>query len=276
MLDLPPRLLQWRPTGNRLHIVTFNIETLIGHGKQESLAHFVTKHKIDVLALQETKSTSSDERCVQGGKLLLSGIVPDDLDVFATHIGKAVFLSGSPQDDTHTTNYFKLLDFMIHNDFLLASTFHTRPASKTVSYREIASSCEASPTQPTNKDFACLVHILAPLNSLHNFTSSSTQSTWTLPWFHRHFPLSFRMHFDRFTKPPRKPPPKITPPRTKQDQLSFKQNFAETFSQLAGCPTHVLGFEPIPNATDAYTDGSCPNQYQVCVGNPAGWGFALH
>ena len=89
-------------------------------------------------------------------------------------------------------------------------------------------------------------------------------------------PLAFRMKFDRFTKPPRKPPPKITPPRTQQDQLAFRLSFAEAFSQLTGHPTHLLGFEPIPNATEAYTDGSCPNQYQVCVGNPAGWGFTIH
>ena len=53
MLDLPPRLLQWRPEGNQLHIVTFNIENLIGHGKQESLARFAMNHNIDILALRD-------------------------------------------------------------------------------------------------------------------------------------------------------------------------------------------------------------------------------
>ena len=72
-LDLPPRLLTWRPERNQLHVVTFNIETLVGHGKQEALADFVRKRAIDILAVQETKSTSSDERRVAGGKLLLSG-----------------------------------------------------------------------------------------------------------------------------------------------------------------------------------------------------------
>lgn len=73
LLDLPPRLLTWRPERNQLHVVTFNIETLVGHGKQEALADFVRKRAIDILAVQETKSTSSDERRVAGGKLLLSG-----------------------------------------------------------------------------------------------------------------------------------------------------------------------------------------------------------
>ena len=201
-----PRLLTWRPERNQLHVVTFNIETLVGHGKQEALADFVRKRAIDILAVQETKSTSSDERRVAGGKLLLSGtpsehmagvgffiparslplvadflpysgriasltlrtqplpthlitlyapsqlvdpaadearkdhfwdelqtfhnnlsrpslivymgdlnarIIPTDLEEFSTHIGKAVFPSDPPADDTYTTNYFKLLDFMV-------------------------------------------------------------------------------------------------------------------------------------------------------------------
>ena len=207
-------------TENQLHIVTFNIETLVGHGKQEALAAFVQSKSIDILALQDTKSTASDERRISGGKLLLSGapaehmagvgffvparslplvsdflpysgriasitlrtqplpthlvalyapsqlsdpaadqarkdkfwedlqlfhdnlkkpsliiymgdfsarIVPTDLEEFQSHIGKAVFPSEPPNDDLFTTNYFKLLDFMIHNDYLIASSFHKDP-----------------------------------------------------------------------------------------------------------------------------------------------------
>ncbi|OLQ13087.1 hypothetical protein AK812_SmicGene2947 [Symbiodinium microadriaticum] len=44
---------------------------------------------------------------------------------------------------------------------------------------------------------------------------------------------------------------------------------SKAFSDITGQPSYALGFEPLPQATDAYTDGSCPNQYQVCVGNPA-------
>ena len=80
-------------------------------------------------------------------------------------------------------------------------------------------------------------HVLAPLSALHQVSSSSTKSTWTLPWFHRHFPLSCTVTFDRFTKPPEKPAPKITPPRTKDEQLAFQQTFAEPFpkSQANHC-----------------------------------------
>ena len=88
-------------------------------------------------------------------------IVPTDLEEFSSHIGKAVFLSEPPADDISTTNYFKLLDFLVHSDFLIASSFHTRPDSKIVSYREISSSPEATPTQPDNSDFSCLDHVLA-------------------------------------------------------------------------------------------------------------------
>ena len=73
LLDLPTRLLGWRPERNELHLVTFNVETLIGHGKQEALADFTRRWAIDIVALQETKSTASDERRIGGGKLLLSG-----------------------------------------------------------------------------------------------------------------------------------------------------------------------------------------------------------
>ena len=73
LLDLPTRLLGWRPECNQLQLVTFNIETIIGHGKQEALADFVRRRAIDMLALQENKSTASDERRIVGGKLLLSG-----------------------------------------------------------------------------------------------------------------------------------------------------------------------------------------------------------
>ena len=70
--------------------------------------------------------------------------------------GKAVFLSDLLADDTYTTNYFELLDFMVHNHFLIASSFYTRPDSELVSYREISSSPETTPTQPNNAaDFAC-------------------------------------------------------------------------------------------------------------------------
>ena len=69
LLDLPQRRLNWRPASNRLNFVTWNIETLIGLGKYETLASFV----IDILMLQETKPTSSNEIISQGGKYLLSG-----------------------------------------------------------------------------------------------------------------------------------------------------------------------------------------------------------
>ena len=368
LLDLPPRLLTWRPERNQLHVVTFNIETLVGHGKQEALADFVRKRAIDILAVQETKSTSSDERRVAGGKLLLSGtpsehmagvgffiparslplvadflpysgriasltlrtqplpthlitlyapsqlvdpaadearkdhfwdelqtfhnnlsrpslivymgdlnarIIPTDLEEFSTHIGKAVFPSDPPADDTYTTNYFKMLDFMVHNDFLVASSFHKRPDSRILTYREIASSPEASLTQPSNSDFACLDHVLLPMTSLHNLKAASTQPTWTLPWFHRHYPLSFTITFDKFVKPPKKPPPKITPPRTKADQLKFQRKFADTFATLTGSTSYTLGSHPNPLAASVFTDGSCPDQYHVSVGNPAGWGFTI-
>ena len=155
------------------------------------------------------------------------------------------------------------------------SSFHKHPASRIITYREIASSPEASLTQPSNSDFACLDHVLMPMTSLHNIKAASTQPTWTLPWFHRHYPLSFTVTFDKFVKPPKKPPPKITPPRTKTDQLIFQQKFADTFATLTGTASYTLGSDPIPQATNVFTDGSCTGQYHVSVGNPSGWGFTI-
>ena len=167
-------------------------------------------------------------------------IVPTDLEEFQSHIGKAVFPSEPPNDDLFTTNYFKLLDFMTHNDFLIASSFHKRPPSRIITYREISSSPEASQTSPTNSDFACLDHVVAPMTALHNIKAVTTQPTWILPWFHRHYPLSFTVAFDKFLKPPRKPPPKITPPRTKTDQLEFQSKFAQAFAALTNTKFHSL------------------------------------
>ena len=113
------------------------------------------------------------------------------------------------------------------------------------------------------------------MTALHNIKAVTTQPTWTLPWFHRHYPLSFTVTFDKFLKPPRKPPPKITPPRTKTDQLEFQSKFAQAFAALTNTKFHSLQTSSLTDATDIYTDGACPNQYQVSVGNPAGWGFAM-
>ena len=50
---------------------------LVGLGKYQSLAEFTIRKGLDILCLQETKSTSSDEILTKGGKYLLAGS-PDD------------------------------------------------------------------------------------------------------------------------------------------------------------------------------------------------------
>ena len=61
MLDLPSRLLSWRPRQNQLSILTWNVETMIGLGKYEALASTCRTYSKDLICLQETKSTSSNE-----------------------------------------------------------------------------------------------------------------------------------------------------------------------------------------------------------------------
>ena len=74
LLDLPNRLLSWRPPQNQLNVLTWNIETLIGLGKYEALAQTSLQYRADIVCLQETKSTSSNEITSLGGKYLLSGV----------------------------------------------------------------------------------------------------------------------------------------------------------------------------------------------------------
>ena len=113
-------------------------------------------------------------------------------------------------------------------------------------------------------------HDLAP-----QLKAASIQPTWTLPWFHQHYPLSFTVTFDKFVKPPKKPPPKITPPRTEADQLKFQRKFADTFATLTRSAFYTSGSHPNPLAASVFADGSCSDQYHVSVGNPAGWSFTI-
>ena len=105
--------------------------------------------------------------------------------------------------------------------------------------------------------------------------TAASKPSWTLPWFHRHFPLSFKVVFDKFQKPPKQIPPKISPPRTRDDQLAFKRAFAATFAEITGQPERCLGTSVLTDAASVYTDGACPDQYNIRVGHPAGWGFTL-
>ena len=107
----------------------------------------------------------------------------------------------------------------------------------------------------------------------HNIKTAASKPNWTLPWLHRHFPLSLKVVFDKFQKPPKPTPPKITPPRTRDDQLEFRRAFAVTFAELTGQPARFLGTSLLMGAACVYTDGACPDQYNIRVANPAGWGF---
>ena len=77
LLDMPSRHLSWRPLSNTLHLATWNIESLIGLGKHQALAELAIKNGLDILCLQETKSTTSNEIFAKGGKYLLSGTPAD-------------------------------------------------------------------------------------------------------------------------------------------------------------------------------------------------------
>ena len=359
LLDMPSRHLSWRPSNNLLTVATWNIESLIGLGKHQALAEFVTKKGLDILCLQETKSTASNEIFAKGGKYLLSGtptdpaagvgffvpaktlplvfdfipfsfrvaalllrtqplptiiltiyapsmlqdssqdlirkqkfwdelpkflqqlprpativvagdfnarIVQEDLSTFSEYIGPAVLPTDSPFDET--TNYAFLVEFLISEDFLLASSKFKRPYSKLITYKEINSSPNATPFSPNNTDFAVIDHVLIHERSFHQLRSVSSQITWQLPWFHRHYPVTFTLSFDKFAKARPKPQPRLPLPSTPEDRHSYITSFPNA-------PFSPLRSHPATGAIQIYTDGSCPDQNRVTQGNPAGWAFTF-
>ena len=359
LLDMPSRHLSWRPSNNLLTVATWNIESLIGLGKHQALAEFVTKKGLDILCLQETKSTASNEIFAKGGKYLLSGtptdpaagvgffvpaktlplvfdfipfssrvaalllrtqplptiiltiyapsmlqdssqdltrkqkfwdelpkflqqlprpativlagdfnarIVQEDLSTFSEYIGPAVLPTDSPFDET--TNYAFLVEFLISEDYLLASSKFQRPYSKLITYKEINSSPNATPFSPNNTDFAVIDHVLIHERSFHQLRSVSSQITWQLPWFHRHYPVTFTLSFDKFAKARPKPQPRLPLPSTLEDRHSYIANFPNA-------PFPPLRSHPATGAIQIYTDGSCPDQNKVTQGNPAGWAFTF-
>ena len=367
LLDLSRRMLSFRPRRNSLTVVTWNIETLIGLGKHESIASFAKSHMIDIIMLQETKSQSSDELRSLGGRFLLSGsptepmagvgffiaphilplvedflpysgrlasltlrtqplrthliacyapsqlpdqrsdlirkrcfweqmdklretlprpsqsfyagdfnarIIGAGIQELSAHIGPAHFPSAGDLDTLPQTNYGMMLDFLVINDYCVASTFFTRPSSHIITYREISSTADANPKQPDNTNFATLDHVLSPLGAKHMIKSCTSMPNWNLPWFHRHYPVRFKLEFDKFQKAPVLPVGKTTVPHNTEEKHAFRTALDEA---LADQQDQVRSLESltIPGSIYVYTDGSCPDQHNVAVGNPAGWGFTV-
>ena len=363
LLDLPQRRLNWRPANNRLSFVTWNIETLIGLGKYETLASFVKSRDIDILMLQETKSTSSNEITSHGGKYLLSGtptepsagvgfyvsprclpvvqdflpfsgrlaalilrtqplptvlitvyapsmlqdphddrvrkklfwdslptifdVLPspaiyclagdfnarvqtDSLQEYSEYVGPAVFPHFGTLDPD--SNYGKMLDFLIQHDYSRASSLHSRPSSRIITYKEISASPSANHNSPSTSDFAAIDHVLISRRHCHNILSTSSKFEWKPPWFHRHFPVHCVMTFDKFLPPKRPTVPKTSVPQTDADKIKYKEIILA--SPLLST-THKLRGSPCTGSISVFTDGSCPNQLDVRPGNPAGWAFTF-
>ena len=209
-------------------------------------------------------------------------VVLDSLSQYSTYIGLAVFPHDTPFDPE--SNYSHLLDFMIQYDFLIASTRFKRPPSRIITYREISSDPQISHTAPTPSDFAAIDHVLVSLKHAHTITNSLSRFEYKLPWFHRHFPIEFTLQFDEFMPPRKTSTPKTLVPRTDAEKLQYRLSFPPNFRDPTGAQ---LRSSPSPSALNIYTDeirpallsspsiGSCPNQYDVRPGNPAGWAFTF-
>ena len=197
-------------------------------------------------------------------------IVNDSLDQYSHYIGPAVFPHDTPFD--LDSNYSHLLDFLIQNEFTIASSRFKRPPARIITYREISSDPSISHHSPTPSDFAAIDHVLVSHRHARNVTNTLSRFEHKLPWFHRHFPVEFSLCFDKFS-PPRKPPsPKTLVPRTDAEKIQYRSLFP---SDLPNVPTRPLRDYSITGSITIYTDGSCLNQYDIRPGNPAGWAFTF-
>ena len=139
-----------------------------------------------------------------------------------------------------------------------------RPPSKLVTYLEITR--DPPPfSSPTIDTYAALDHVLCRMEHQHCFCSILSLPHLALPWHHRHFLISAIVPLPFFHSP--KPPP--PPP---------KRDFSPNDSKLA-YQTVVLSAFGLPSPPSnmfapfhIYTDGSCPDLFNISLQNPAAWG----
>ena len=126
------------------------------------------------------------------------------------------------------SNYAKMLDFLIQHDYTLASSLHSRPSSRIITYKETSASPSANHNSPSTSDFAAMDHVLISRRHCRNILSASSEFEWRLRWFHRHFPIHCVMTFDKFVPAKRPKVSKATVPQTDADKLKFKQRILDS------------------------------------------------
>ena len=194
-------------------------------------------------------------------------MVKEDHSDYAEYVGPVALPTDSPFDET--TNYAFLIELMVMRDFVLASSNFNRPPTKMITCRVINSNPDAAPNSPSLEDFAIIDHVLVHEKSLHQIAAVSSQTRWQLPWFHRHYPVTLDVTFDSFAKPPPKPSLKTPVPRQLEDRALYRTCLGSK------APTAHLRSTSHPDALYIYTDGSCPDQFNIGPGNPVGRAFTF-
>ena len=179
------------------------------------------------------------------------------------HIGNTLFSASVDDELSDSNNLHFFLDFLLENNLCVVSTMRPRPVSKLVTYQEISKD-PPPPTSPTLDTYSVLDHVLCRISAKSVFRSISSLPHILLPWHHRHYLLKAEIKLPAFL-PPRNNP--HTFKRNFQDpyhQQLFRNSLLQQFSI-----SHLSSNDP---PFDIYTDGSCPDQQNISVTNPAGWG----
>eukprot|EP00435_Cladocopium_sp_Y103_P034618 s736_g9.t1 len=188
----------------------------------------------------------------------------NQLDGLQDHIGNTIFSSTIDDDILPTTNLSFMTDFLQDNDFCVVSSMRPRPPSKLVTYLDITSD-PPPPSHPTLDTYAVLDHVLCRNEHRSLFRSILSLPHIHLPWHHRHFLQAATIQLPFFRRP-RPPPPA---PKRDFSLLSAKLQYQSTALEAFHLPSLP---DPLLPPFHIYTDGSCPDQYNVSPSNPAAWG----
>eukprot|EP00435_Cladocopium_sp_Y103_P072569 s37_g40.t1 len=189
----------------------------------------------------------------------------NQLDGLQDHIGNTIFSTTVDDDILPTTNLSFMTDFLQDNDFCIVSSMRPRPPSKLVTYLDITSD-PPPPSHPTLDTYSVLDHVLCrnehrslcrsiPFYPFLTSTYRGTIATSSSPPLCNFLSTADPGH-------PRQPPRGIFPfPLPSEYQSATLEAF-----HLPSLPDpHLPPFH-------IYTDGSCPDQFNVSPSNPAAWG----
>ena len=178
------------------------------------------------------------------------------------HIGNTLFSASVDDELSDSNNLHFFLDFLLENNLCVVSTMRPRPVSKLVTYQEISK--DPPPRHHPHLTpirfltMSCAVFrpnlYFAAYLVCHTYSSPGTTDTTF---------LKLKLNFQPSCRPEITPTPSNATSRTHITSNSFA-TLLQQFSI-----SHLSSNDP---PFDIYTDGSCPDQQNISVTNPAGWG----